>query len=258
MAAPLYIKKEKNRDMHFSPSLQKGTLLKRYKRFLADVALDDGSVITMHCANTGTMTGCAEPGSTVWFSTSDNPKRKYAHSWELTETKEDHWICVNTARANTLVVEAILAGRIPQLQGYDELSTEVKYGHENSRIDILLKSDSQPNCFIEVKSVTLLDEIQGDKGQGYFPDAVTTRGQKHLRELSEMAKDGSRSVLLFAVLHSGIEKVSPALHIDANYSQLLKAAQEAGVKVLCYKASLSEHEIQIVSEVKFAHQVPKN
>ncbi len=256
MPSPLAMNKKRN--MHFSPPLQKGTLLKRYKRFLADVALEDGSVITMHCANTGAMTGCAEPGSTVWFSTSDNPKRKYAHSWELTQTQAGHWICVNTARANALVVEAILAGEIPQLRGYDALNTEVKYGHENSRIDILLKSDSQPHCFIEVKSVTLLDEIQGDKGQGYFPDAVTTRGQKHLRELAEVAKDGSRSILLFAVLHSGIEKVAPALHIDANYSQLLKAAQEAGVEVLCYKASLSKHEIRMVSEVKFAHQVTKN
>lgn len=244
--------------MHFSPPLQKATLVKRYKRFLADVVQSDGSMITIHCANTGAMTGCAEAGSTVWYTTSDNPKRKYPNSWELTETQQGDWICVNTARANGLVVEAILANRITQLQGYDQLDTEVPYGHENSRIDILLKSDSQPNCFIEVKSVTLLDEFQGDKGQGYFPDAVTLRGQKHLRELADVAKNGNRAILFFAVLHSGIEKVAPALHIDANYSQLLKAAQEAGVEVLCYKASLSKHEIQMISEVKFTHQVLKN
>lgn len=154
--------------MHFSPPLQKGTLLKRYKRFLADVTLEDGSVITMHCANTGAMTGCAEPGSTVWFSTSDNPKRKYAHSWELTQTQAGHWICVNTARANALVVEAILAGEIPQLRGYDALSTEVKYGHENSRIDILLKSDSQPHCFIEVKASLFWMRFKAIKGKVTF------------------------------------------------------------------------------------------
>ncbi len=135
----------------------------------------------------------------------------------------------------------------------------MKYGAENSRIDILLCSESKPNCYVEVKSVTLLDEkgLQaGDEdqkpGQGYFPDAVTTRGQKHLRELSEMAQTGSRAILLFTVLHSGIEKVSPAHHIDANYSQLLKIAQEAGVEVLCYKAVLSDNEIRLVSAIDFS------
>ncbi|MGL4193478.1 MAG: DNA/RNA nuclease SfsA [Vibrio sp.] len=244
--------------MHFSPQLQKATLIRRYQRFLADVALADGSQITIHCANTGAMTGCAEPGSSVWFSTSDNPKRKYPQSWELTETQTGDWICVNTARANHLVVEAILAGEIAQLQGYEQLRTEVKYGDENSRIDILLSADSRPDCFIEVKSVTLLDNEQGGPGQGYFPDSVTTRGQKHLRELAQMAKQGQRAILFFAVLHSGIEKVAPALHIDPNYSQLLKAAQEAGVEVLCYQASLSEHQIRIASQLKFAHQIVKN
>ncbi|UPQ87599.1 DNA/RNA nuclease SfsA [Vibrio sinaloensis] len=234
--------------MKFQPPLAPATLIQRYKRFLADITLGDGSQRTIHCANTGAMTGCAEPGDTVWFSTSDNPKRKYPNSWELTETKQGHRICVNTARANTLAVEAIQNGVISELQGYDQLLTEVKYGNENSRIDILLKSQNKPTCYIEVKSVTLLDE----QGQGYFPDAVTTRGQKHLRELTEMAQSGSRAVLLFTVLHSGIEKVSPALHIDAKYSQLLKDAQEQGVEVLCYKAQLSSNEIKLVKSLKFS------
>ncbi|MEL7292230.1 MAG: DNA/RNA nuclease SfsA [Pseudomonadota bacterium] len=234
--------------MKFQPPLAPATLIQRYKRFLADITLGDGSQRTIHCANTGAMTGCAEPGDTVWFSTSDNPKRKYPNSWELTETKQGHRICVNTARANTLAVEAIQNGVISELQGYEQLLTEVKYGNENSRIDILLKSQNKPTCYIEVKSVTLLDE----QGQGYFPDAVTTRGQKHLRELTEMAQSGSRAVLLFTVLHSGIEKVSPALHIDAKYSQLLKNAQEHGVEVLCYKAQLSSNEIKLVKSLKFS------
>ncbi|MEF1184700.1 DNA/RNA nuclease SfsA, partial [Vibrio sinaloensis] len=180
--------------MKFEPVLEPATLIQRYKRFLADITLPDGSERTIHCANTGAMTGCATPGNAVWYSTSDNPKRKYPNSWELTETAQGHRICINTARANQLAVEAIQSGTIGELQGYDQLQTEVKYGNENSRIDILLNSENKPKCYIEVKSVTLLDEKLA--GQGYFPDAVTTRGQKHLRELSEMAQSGHRAVLL--------------------------------------------------------------
>lgn len=235
--------------MKFEPALEPATLIQRYKRFLADITLPDGSERTIHCANTGAMTGCATPGNAVWYSTSDNPKRKYPNSWELTETAQGHRICINTARANQLAVEAIQSGTIGELQGYDQLQTEVKYGNENSRIDILLNSENKPKCYIEVKSVTLLDEKLA--GQGYFPDAVTTRGQKHLRELSEMAQSGHRAVLLFTVLHSGIEKVSAAHHIDAKYSQLLKTAQEQGVEVLCYKAELSSSEMKLVNAIEF-------
>jgi len=235
--------------MKFEPVLEPATLIQRYKRFLADITLPDGSERTIHCANTGAMTGCATPGNAVWYSTSDNPKRKYPNSWELTETAQGHRICINTARANQLAVEAIQSGTIGELQGYDQLQTEVKYGNENSRIDILLNSENKPKCYIEVKSVTLLDEKLA--GQGYFPDAVTTRGQKHLRELSEMAQSGHRAVLLFTVLHSGIEKVSAAHHIDAKYSQLLKTAQEQGVEVLCYKAELSNSEMKLVNAIEF-------
>lgn len=235
--------------MKFEPRLESATLIKRYKRFLADVSLPDGSERTIHCANTGAMTGCADPGNTVWYSTSDNPKRKYPNSWELSETNNGHSICINTVRANQLAVEAIQSQVIEELTGYDQLQTEVKYGSENSRIDILLYSKNKPSCYIEVKSVTLLDA--NIEGQGYFPDAVTTRGQKHLRELSEMAQNGSRAVLLFAVLHSGIEKVSAAHHIDATYSQLLKKAQEQGVEVLCYKAELSDSEMRLVKAIEF-------
>ena len=237
--------------MKFDPPLESAILIKRYKRFLADITLPDDSERTIHCANTGAMTGCATAGNTVWYSTPDNPKRNYPNSWELTQTSNGHRICINTARANQLAVEAIEAGVIEELQGYEQLKTEVKYGSENSRIDILLKSQHQPTCYIEVKSVTLLDEEK--QGQGYFPDAVTTRGQKHLRELTEMAQNGSRAVLLFTVLHSGIEKVSPAPHIDAKYSQLLKSAQEQGVEVLCYKAELSNTEMKLVERINFTY-----
>ncbi|WP_375751266.1 DNA/RNA nuclease SfsA [Vibrio sp. HN007] len=233
--------------MHFEPKLKSAKLIKRYKRFLTDIELEDGSVTTIHCANTGAMTGCAEPGNTVWYSTSDNKKRKYPHSWEISQNPAGDMICVNTARANTLVVEAIENGLISELSGYDTLKTEVKYGQENSRIDIYLSSKDRTPCYIEVKSVTLLE----DEGQGFFPDTVTTRGQKHIRELQEMVNTGNRAILFFAVLHSGIEKVSVAHHIDAKYSQLLKQAKEVGVEVLCYKAELSESEIRIVEPLEF-------
>ncbi|MGB2080143.1 MAG: DNA/RNA nuclease SfsA, partial [Vibrio sp.] len=208
--------------MYFDPKLQPARLIQRYKRFLADVELESGELTTIHCANTGKMTGCAEPGSRIWYSRSANLKRKYPLSWELTETQAGHKICVNTARANALVVEAIQANQIPELSGYEQLQTEVKYGEENSRIDILLSDSPQAkqpkkSCYIEVKSVTLLDNTS--LGQGYFPDTVSLRGQKHLRELTQMAKNGDRAVLFFTILHSGIEKVAPAHHIDQDYGK---------------------------------------
>lgn len=228
--------------MEFTPGLQSARLVKRYKRFLADIVTPEGEALTIHCANTGAMTGCATPGDTVWYSTSASLTRKYPHSWELTHTQQGHWICVNTLRANGLVREALAADRIPELSGYDKIVPEVKYGSENSRIDFLLQADNRSNCYIEVKSVTLLQQ-----GKGYFPDAVTERGQKHLRELMQIAQSGHRAVLFFAVLHSGIEDVSPARHIDVRYAELLAQAQQSGVELLCYKAQLSPEGINLHS-----------
>ncbi len=219
-------------------NLKSATLIKRYKRFLADVIFADGNTTTMHVANTGAMTGCAEPEDTIWYSTSDNPKRKYPCSWELTQTKQNHFICVNTLRANQLAEEAILNGTITELQGFDELQREVKYGEENSRIDFLLTCDHKPDCYVEVKSCTLLE---GD--QGYFPDTVTTRGQKHLRELMNIVKNGDRAVLLFTVLHTGIKGFKVANHIDEKYADLLQQAMNSGVEVLVYKAKISPETI---------------
>lgn len=220
--------------MLFNPPLQSAILIKRYKRFLADVVTPDGRELTLHCPNTGAMTGCATPGDTVWYSTSDNPKRKYAHTWELTQTQRGAIICVNTLRANILAKEAILAGNIVELSGYNTLKSEVKYCEEKSRIDIMLQAEERQNCYIEVKSVTL-----AENDSGYFPDAVTERGQKHLRELMSVAAAGDRAVILFAVLHSAIDRFSPAHHIDARYAQLLIEAQTKGVEILVYKAELS-------------------
>ncbi len=228
--------------MQFTPALQPATLVQRYKRFLADVVTPEGVALTLHCPNTGAMNGCATPGDTVWYSTSHNIKRKYPHTWEITQTAGGEYICVNTLRANQLVKEAISLDLIPELRGYNSLKTEVKYGAENSRIDFLLQAEDQPECYIEVKSVTL-----ADRDNGYFPDAVTLRGQKHLRELISVAAEGKRAVLFFAVLHSAIGKFSPARHIDPKYAQLLNEAQKQGVEVLAYKAELSADNITLRS-----------
>ena len=222
--------------MKFSPALQPATLIQRYKRFLADVITPAGETLTLHCPNTGAMTGCATPGDTVWYSTSENTKRKYPHTWEMTETQSGAFICVNTLRANQLVKEALTNGMLPELVGYGTQKSEVKYGDEGSRIDFMLQAEDRPECYIEVKSVTL-----AEKEQGYFPDAITERGQKHLRELMSVAAEGKRAVIFFAVLHSAITRFSPAHHIDAKYAQLLVEAQLKGVEILVYKAELSAH-----------------
>lgn len=230
--------------MKFSPELKPARLVRRYKRFLADVITPDGGELTIHCANTGAMTGCAVPGDTVWYSTSDNRKRRYPHSWELTETARGQWIGVNTLRANALLAEAVRADAIPELSGYTTLTAEVGYGMENSRIDWLLAAEKRANCYIEVKSVTLLQQEWG-----YFPDAVTIRGQKHLRELQAMAEMGHRAVLFFAVLHSGITRVAPARQIDPHYADLVLQAQQHGVEVLCYGAQLSPDGIVLKNAI---------
>lgn len=226
--------------MEFVPPLKPARLIARYKRFLADVITPEGEALTMHCPNTGAMTGCATPGDTVWYSTSDSKTRKYPHTWEVTETQGGDFICVNTLRANALAKEAILSGKISELTGYSGLKSEVKYGAERSRIDLMLQAQGRPDCYIEVKSVTLAEQEQG-----YFPDAVTERGQKHLRELMSVVANGERAVLLFTVLHSAITRFSPARHIDAKYAQLLEEAHNKGVEVLAYKATLSAEVITL-------------
>jgi len=226
--------------MIFNPPLQKATLIKRYKRFLADVILEDGTETTIHVANTGAMTGCADINDTVWYSTSDNPKRKYPFSWELCEKSNGDIICVNTIKANALTEEAIFSDIITELSGYKSLQREVKYGSENSKIDFFLSQGEKVDAYVEVKSVTLLEN-----NQGYFPDAITTRGQKHLRELIEVVELGNRGILLFAILHSGINSVKAAEHIDVEYAHLLKQAKDAGVEVIAYKANISPNSIKL-------------
>lgn len=226
--------------------LQEAKLIRRYQRFLADVSLAENR-FTIHCPNTGSMKNCAEPGSRVWFSTATNPARKYPHTWEVVEVA-GRWLAgVNTGRANKLVTEALQQGLITELADYKRLRTEVAYG-EGSRIDILLEDEdsaqARPPCHVEVKNVTLLDTA----GLGLFPDAVTLRGQKHLRELSAVVDNGGRAVLMFCVQHSGIQRVAPADRIDPEYGRLLREAKSRGVEILAYRAEFDLPKGKIVLE----------
>ncbi|CAM3464634.1 DNA/RNA nuclease SfsA [Parendozoicomonas haliclonae] len=234
--------------MRFDPPLESAILLKRYKRFLADIRLPDGTETTIHCPNTGSMKNCQPELARVWFSDSKNPKRKLPCTWELVEIPVRYGektaktlACVNTGRANAVVQEAIENKVIPELSEYDTVRREVKYGEENSRIDLLLTRDGLPDCYIEVKSVTLAT----DNGFGEFPDAVTTRGQKHLRELEQMVAQGHRAVLLFCVQHTGIEVVSPADDIDPAYGKALRHAINNGVEVMVWGCTITPEDITL-------------
>jgi len=230
--------------MKFEQKLIPGTLIKRYKRFLADIKLDSGEIVTAHCPNSGSMKTCQEPGWKVLLSASDNPKRKLKYTWEMVHNGTC-WIGINTHLANKLAVEAIKNGIIKELQGYDDLRTEVKYG-KNSRVDILLSS-GEKKCYVEVKNVTLVDE-----GIYKFPDSVTTRGQKHLRELSDMIKLGHRAVMLYAVQRTDGTIFQPAEKIDPVYTETLKKVHNEGLEILPYTASLSPQEIFLENRIPFS------
>ena len=228
--------------------LEEARLLRRYKRFLADVELPSGEQITVHCPNTGSMKNCVEAGAKVWLSKSDNPKRKHAYTWELIRTTRGHTIGINTGKANKLVEDAVRSSFIPGLDGYADIRREVAYGNEGSRIDLLLKEGREPDSYVEVKSVTLLEE-PFSRGVGYFPDAVSERGAKHLRELRAMVDNGARGVLFFCVQHTGVQEVRPADHVDPGYGQLLREVVEAGVEVLAWKVRLTSSGFRLWREV---------
>lgn len=227
--------------MRFSPALEQGRLLRRYKRFLADIELATGEQLTIHCPNTGSMLNCMREGGLVWFSRSSDPKRKLPGTWEISETPQGRLACVNTGRANALVEEALRAGIITELAGFTALKREVAYGEEGSRIDFRLEFDGAP-AYVEVKSVTL---GYADSTTAAFPDAVTQRGAKHLRELAKLARQGIRAVQLYCVNLTGIEAVRPADDIDLAYAQALRAAAAEGVEVLAYGTRLDAEGIVI-------------
>ena len=230
--------------MEFAGELIQGRLRRRYKRFLADVELAGGEVITAHCPNTGAMTGCAEPGWQVWLSVSDSKTRKYPHTWELVATASG-MACVHSARANPVVAEAVEAGLIPALAGYPALRREVKYG-EGSRADLVLEGEGS-RCVVEIKSVTLLQPA----GIGVFPDAVSERARRHLAELQQIAGAGERAVIFFCVFHEGIARVSPARDIDPAYCEALESALAAGVEAMAWSASITDRGIRLEREIPF-------
>ena len=202
--------------------------LRRYKRFLTDVEMPDGDVITVHCPNSGSMKGCDKPNSLAWISDSENLKRKLRYTLEIIEI-DGVLIAVNTQRPNHLVEEAIRNDVISELCGYKSLRREVKYGRENSRIDLLLENDNA-RCFVEVKNVTMGDT----SGRARFPDAVTKRGTKHLRELIDVVEQGDRAALVLC-FQADATSVSPADSIDPEYGKTLRAAAAAGVEILAYR-----------------------
>ncbi len=227
--------------MLFNPPLEEGRLIRRYKRFLADIETATGELLTIHCPNTGSMFNCMVEGGPVWFSRSNDPKRKLPGTWEIAQTPQGRLACVNTARANPLVEEALNAGVIKELNGFTALKREVPYGQEKSRIDFRLDYPGGA-AYVEVKSVTL-----GFDGTSIaaFPDAVTQRGAKHLRELAHLARSGVRAVQLYCVNLSGIDGVRPAVEIDAGYAVALREAKAAGVEVLAYGVQVSAQQICI-------------
>ena len=223
------------------PPVILGTLVKRYKRFLADVELEEGEVITVHCPNTGRMTTCAEPGWRVALSDSNNPKRKYRYTWELVHNG-DGWIGVNTGRANEMGAEAVANGTIPELSGYAEVLREQTFG--NSRFDLLLRT-SEALCYVEIKNVTLL----ATDGCYAFPDAVTERGRKHLNELIEVVKAGHRAAMLFVIPRSDGTGFRAANEIDPAYADALTAAVTAGVEVYAWQAEVSPEGLRLAKPV---------
>jgi sugar fermentation stimulation protein A len=228
--------------MKFPAPLIQGTLLKRYKRFLADVDIG-GETITAHCANPGSMLGLAEPGSAVWLSQSDNPKRKLKYSWELVEVDlgaGPTLVGINTAHPNPLVAEAIKCSAISELSGYPSLRREVKYG-VNSRIDILLEDADLRRCYVEIKNVHLMRE----SGRAEFPDSVTARGAKHLGELSQMVREGHRAVMVYLVQRGDAEKLSLARDIDPGYGAAFDAARQAGVEAIAYACAITPDAIKV-------------
>ena len=239
--------------MQINPPFYPATFIKRYKRFFADIQNEQGQLMTLHCPNTGSMKNCQVEGSACWYSLSDNPKRKLPGTLEIVTTSQGNLAGVNTAKPNHLVREAIEADLIPQLRGYQQIRSEVRYGEEKSRIDLLLEDEKLGRCYVEVKNVTL------DMGAGLamFPDAVTSRGAKHLRELMAMVDAGHRAVLFFCVQLTGVERVEVAADIDPSYAQTMAQALAAGVDVMAWRTSINANEIVLEQAISCLQDLPE-
>lgn len=228
--------------MVFDRKLLQGRLIRRYKRFLADVELPDGR-ITAHCPNTGSMLGCDEPGMAVWLSEHDNSRRKYRHTWELVEARPGVLVGIHTGRTNRLVREGIESGIISELGGYDGLRPEVAY--RNGRFDFLLTGGDRPPCYVEVKNVTAAVE----KGIAIFPDARSTRGTRHLRDLIEMVKGGNRAAMVYCAQRGDVSEIRPADAIDPDYGAAMRDAAGAGVELLGYRCRVGVDGIRLETPV---------
>lgn len=213
--------------------LTTGVLVRRYRRFLADVRLESGEVVTAHTPNTGSMLGCSAPGSRVWLSRAENPRRKYPWTWELTETEGGVLVGIHTGRSNGLVWEALAEGRAAELAGYRPVRREVVVDH--GRIDMLLENGEGRACYVEVKNVTAVDE----QGTAIFPDAVSVRASRHLEALADLAARGHRAVILFCVQRDDALRLSPADGIDPVYGQTLRRVLARGVEPLAWRAEVT-------------------
>jgi sugar fermentation stimulation protein A len=233
--------------MRFPAPLFPATLVRRYKRFLADVVLPSGETVTVHCANPGAMIGLNVPGARIWLSKSSNSLRKLAHSWELIELDLGagvELVGINTIHPNALAAEAIAAGAIPELAGYAAVRREVRYG-ANSRVDFLLAAPLRPSCYVEIKNVHLMRE----RGLAEFPDSVTKRGAKHLAELSAMVAAGNRAVMLFLIQIGSARRFKLARDIDPAYGRAFDAARRAGVEAIAYRCGISCDGIEVAERV---------
>ncbi|MBA3010555.1 MAG: DNA/RNA nuclease SfsA [Proteobacteria bacterium] len=225
------------------PQLIQGRLVRRYKRFLADVELTDKKTIIAHCPNSGSMKGCAEPGAPVWISQSNNPKRKLGYTWELIQTK-DSMIGVNTQVPNRLVKAAIENGQVAELNAYTQVRSEVKTS-EHTRLDLLLENGSGKSCYVEIKNCTLVE-----KGVAMFPDAVTVRGQKHLDELVRLKRQGHRAVIFYLIQRMDATLFTPAVMIDPLYAQKLKGAVANGVEIVTRDTFIDTRIIRLRNAVE--------
>ncbi|MDH3327011.1 MAG: DNA/RNA nuclease SfsA [Gammaproteobacteria bacterium] len=224
-----------------------GRLIKRYKRFLADIELLDGRIITAHTPNTGSMKGCADPGSRVWVYDTQNPARKYIYSWDLVEDAEGHLVGIHTGRPNYLVREAIESGVITELQGYKCIKLEAKYFDTGTRFDLLLTGhETENDCFVEVKNVT----AKRSAHVAIFPDAVTKRGQKHLVMLEDAVTRGYRAAMVYCIQRDDVTSFSPAFEIDPDYANALIHASENGVEAYAYKSKISPEEVTLMKTVE--------
>lgn len=242
--------------MKFKSPLIPGKLVKRYKRFLTDVELQDGSIVVAHCANSGSMLSVNEPGANVWLSPANDPKRKLKFTWELIQigkAPNTAMVGINTQHPNRIVYEAIEAGQISELTGYEKQKREVKYG-KNSRIDVLLSSEDKPDCYVEVKNTTMRRDLTTG-APAEFPDSVTARGAKHLDELGDMVEQGHRAVMFYLVQRDDANSFTVAGDIDPTYAERLENAIKRGVEVVAYGCSVNPEQIEITGPVEIRLEI---